>query len=206
MDMEMAQKVDVGRGQFSEHLSLVVPERGESHREEAQLSVDQFCAKIAERFQVRVTDIGLLRIEGMLLRFVWPSELAKVASIPLNSRAVAARTATSKRAEMFNNFVAISHWSFFETVRLRNSTEQNSQVIQKLMSAPVLDADGQVLGVLQVSRKGLTPEAAGPDFRISDLLALKVAAAELVTTMPGLQAASVEPGYKLSFHNHHGTR
>jgi hypothetical protein len=124
----------------------------------------------------------------------------------LNSRAVAARTATTKRAEMFNNFISISHWSFFETVRLGGSTDQNSQTIQKLMSAPIMDANGQVLGVLQVSRKGATPEAAGPDFRVADLLALKVAAAELAPLMPDLQAAGVKPGYKLSFHNHRGIR
>jgi GAF domain-containing protein len=42
-------------------------------------------------------------------------------------------------------------------------------VIQKLMSAPVLAANGEVIGVIQVSRKAPRPAAAGPDFTTDDL-------------------------------------
>ena len=49
----------------------------------------------------------------------------------------------------------------------------DDQVIQKLMSAPVLTADGEVIGVIQVSRKAPRPDAAGPDFTAEDLRTLE---------------------------------
>jgi len=40
--------------------------------------------------------------------------------------------------------------------------------IQKLMSAPVLGAEG-VVGVIEICRKGTSAPAAGPDFSPADL-------------------------------------
>ena len=47
--------------------------------------------------------------------------------------------------------------------------------IQKIMSAPLI-ADGKVVGVVQISRKGKNGPAAGPDFTIKDLTALMATA------------------------------
>ena len=41
------------------------------------------------------------------------------------------------------------------------------------MSAPILVGDGQVVGVIQVSRKAPRPAAAGPDFTPEDLRKLE---------------------------------
>ena len=49
--------------------------------------------------------------------------------------------------------------------------------IQKIMSAPIVDEEGDVLGVIQISRKGPAPISAGPDFTIDDLHRLEKAAA-----------------------------
>jgi len=46
-------------------------------------------------------------------------------------------------------------------------------VIQKLMSAPVSGQNGEVMGVIQVSRKAPRPAAAGPDFTAEDLRKLE---------------------------------
>jgi hypothetical protein len=48
----------------------------------------------------------------------------------------------------------------FELVKL-GDTGLDAQVIQKLMSAPVVVGNGQVVGVIQVSRKAPRPAAGG---------------------------------------------
>jgi hypothetical protein len=60
-------------------------------------------------------------------------------------------------------------------------TEQNT--IQKLMSAPVLDPQRKVLGVVQVCRKGFDPNTAGPDFTLDDLQQLELAA-KVLSNLP----------------------
>jgi hypothetical protein len=90
--------------------------------------------------------------------------------IPLISSSQAARTASSKRAEIFNNFAAVRHSSVFETVKVGG---ENGQAIQRLMSAPIVSPEGDVLGVMQISRKGATPLDAGAEFEMSDLHTLR---------------------------------
>jgi len=133
---------------------------------------EALCARVAEIFQVRETEVALLELTGSLLNFLYPPELKAAGAIPLFSSAVAARTAQSKRAEIFNSFTQVKHFSVFELVKLGDSG-LDDQVIQKLMSAPVLTADGEVIGVIQVSRKAPRPDAAGPDFTAEDLRTLE---------------------------------
>jgi hypothetical protein len=143
-------------------------------------TAQQFCAALAKLFGVRPTEVALLRLEKGLLSFLHPEQLKTAGSIPVSSSsAVAAHTASTKKTELFNSFVKIKHASIFESVKLTVSddgepTGQNT--IQKLMSAPVLDAQRKVLGVLQVSRKGYDVNTAGPDFSQDDLQQLELAA------------------------------
>jgi hypothetical protein len=133
---------------------------------------ESICACVAKIFQVRETEVALLELSGRLLNFVYPAELTTAGAIPLSSSAVAARTVQTKRAELFNDFTKVKHFSVFELVKLGN-TGLDEQVIQKLMSAPVLATNGEVIGVIQVSRKAPRPAAAGPDFTPDDLLKLE---------------------------------
>lgn len=146
---------------------------------EHPLTTEQFCEELARIFRVQVTEVALLRLEGNALRFVFPPELQSVGSIPLSSSAVAAHTAATKRGDLFNSFAKVKHASVFEVVKLHQAEgDAQSQVspIQKLMSAPVLDAKGKVLGVVQISRKGAESCLAGPDFTRDDLQQLERAA------------------------------
>lgn len=134
-------------------------------------------------FQVRQSEIALLRVENNLLRFLFPEELKTAGSIPLSSSsAVAAHTATTKKVELYNNFTRVKHVSIFETIKLssvENSGAPQAAVIQKLMSAPVLTPQGSVLAVIQVCRKGYDLPSAGPDFTLNDLHRLETAAASI---------------------------
>jgi len=130
------------------------------------------CACVARIFQVRETEVALLRLSGTLLNFLHPAELRTAGAIPIASSSVAAQTARSKQAELFNSFAKVAHFSVFELVKLGDSG-LDEQVIQKLMSAPVLAANGKVIGVIQVSRKASRPAMAGPDFTPNDLRKLE---------------------------------
>ena len=140
----------------------------------------QFCAALARLFGVRATEVALMLLQKGLLGFLYPEELKTAGSIPISSSsAVAAHTASTKKTELFNAFVKVKHASIFESVKLirpedGDQTEQNA--IQKLMSAPVLDAKRKVLGVIQVCRKGFDPAHSGPDFTLDDLQQLELAA------------------------------
>jgi hypothetical protein len=138
----------------------------------AKSTPEVICARVARIFEVRETEVALLELSGSMLNFLFPAELKTAGGIPLTSSAVAARTAQTKRAELFNGFTQVKHFSVFELVKLGN-TGLDDQVIQKLMSAPVLATNGEVVGVIQVSRKAPRPAAAGPDFTKEDLKKLE---------------------------------
>jgi hypothetical protein len=149
----------------------------------------EFCSALAKLFGVRPTEVALMRLEKGLLSFLHPEQLKTAGSIPVSSSsAVAAHTASTKKTELFNAFVKVKHASIFESVKLNNSdgelTGQNA--IQKLMSAPVLDPQRKVLGVVQVSRKGFDTATAGPDFSQDDLQQLELAA-KVVSSLPFLK-------------------
>jgi hypothetical protein len=146
-----------------------------------------FCSALAKLFGVRATEVALMRLEKGLLSFLYPEQLKTAGSIPVSSSsAVAAHTASTKKTELFNAFVKVKHASIFESVKLNSSedVERSGQnAIQKLMSAPIIDAQRKVLGVIQVCRKGFDPATAGPDFTLDDLQQLELAA-KVLSTLP----------------------
>ncbi len=145
---------------------------------------ERIAAELAKAFGVQPDEVGILRIEKNSLVFAYPARLHNVGSIPLNtSGSVAVRTANSKRAEVINNFAQIKHTSIFEAVDVGGKSKTPGEkkqlnVIQKLMSAPVMGQNG-VAGVIQISRKGPTAPASGPDFTPPDLQKLASIASSL---------------------------
>jgi hypothetical protein len=135
------------------------------------VDIESLCDAIARIMGVNANGVGLLRVRGLSLEFVYPFALKSAGRIPLSSSAVAANTATYKKAEIFNNFAKVHHNSVFELVPLGGSAKTNTdpQRIQKLMSAPVVDVNHKVTGVVQISRKARTRDEAGFDFTDEDL-------------------------------------
>jgi hypothetical protein len=166
---------------------------------------ERMCALLATLFEVRVTEVGLLRVIDQTLRFVHPTELQSAGYIPLSSSAVAARTAVGKIPELFNQFASVPHHTFFETVKLkaREADEPTHQTIQKLMSAPILDEGNETIGVVQVSRKGISRAAAGADFTMDDLDSLERVARRVAYLLPEiLHVKPREQGATLTFIGH----
>lgn len=124
--------------------------------------------QISKAFGVKADEVAVLALAqgDKFLRFIVPEKLQKVGDIPMTStNSLAVRTARDKRPEVINNFAAARHPTVFEAVPLG---AQRGEPIQKIMSAPV-NAEGKVVGVMQVSRKGKTGTASGPDFTPKDL-------------------------------------
>lgn len=144
---------------------------------------ETICESVAGRFGVGRTEIALLEVSGNVLRFLFPAELKKVGAIPLSSASVAARTARTGRSDLFNAFTRVKHLSVFEVVKIGESGA-HTEVIQKLMSAPIVDPNGTIIGVIQVSRKAQHPSSAGADFTTDDLRKLESVAASIGRKMP----------------------
>ena len=103
------------------------------------LDVSMVLAKV---FKVQYAEVALLRLEGGLLKFIFPEHLRTTGAIPISSKAVAAHTALSKKAEIFNNFARVKHASIFETIKPVGAEAEDPAPpapIQKLMSVPILD-------------------------------------------------------------------
>jgi hypothetical protein len=139
---------------------------------------------LAKVFKVQYAEVALLRLEGGLLKFIFPEHLRTTGAIPISSKAVAAHTALIKKAEIFNNFARVKHASIFETIKPVGAEAEDPAPpapIQKLMSVPILDQHLTVLGVIQISRKGLDPRFT-QDFSREDLHDLELAAGVLAAS------------------------
>lgn len=150
---------------------------------------DTVCLKLARILSVNRSEIALLRLEKGSLRFIFPVELRSAGVLPLSGSAVAARTAATRTPLLSNSFMRVRHASLFEAVKLSTAEEDRNMEqmpIQKIMSVPVVADKNGVLGVIQVSRKGLDARLAGADFTGEDLKKLEKAA-EILARMRFMQ-------------------
>ena len=145
-------------------------------------SPEAICASVADVFKVRKTEVALLEVSGNVLKFLYPAKLTKIGAIPLSSSAVAARTARTRKSDLFNTFTRVKHSSVFEVVKL-GETSEDVEVIQKLMTVPILSTSNEVIGVVQVSRKAYSPAKAGDDFTLDDLRKLESVAVSIARQM-----------------------
>jgi len=168
-------------------------------------TLDGICTELAKLFSVRNTEVGVLRLEGDFLRFLYPAELQEAGRIPISGSGVAAKTARTKKSELYNNFANVPHRTVFELIKLKDMeapAEDAPPKIQKLMSAPILGERKRVLGVVQVSRKGFHPAGAGPDFTITELEDLERTARRVATLKPEvLDGETKKPRWRFELQN-----
>lgn len=132
-------------------------------------ALESIASALAKMVGVHADEVAILELRDKALLFVLPARLRAVGSIPMTSTAaLAARTARERRSDIVNNFAQSRHASVFEGVPLGRRT---GVCIQKLISAPIIQKH-EVLGVVQISRKGETGLDCGPDFNPSDLKVL----------------------------------
>jgi hypothetical protein len=148
-----------------ERLADAIEDEGSDH---AQISFASVAERIAKSLSVRTDEVAILGVSHRWqhLHFVVPEALKNVGFIPLSSKsALAARTTRDSRPEIINDFTSVKHASVFEGVKF---AAESAEAIQKIMSAPIL-SESRVVGVIQISRKGASVKAAGPDFTADDL-------------------------------------
>lgn len=134
----------------------------------SQISLTNIGERIAKSLGVKADEIAIMGVSNKWrhLHFLVPESLKQVGFIPLSSTsAIAARTARESRPDIMNNFASVRHATVFEGVKTGN---ESSELIQKMISAPILSGE-KVVGVIQVSRKGLNAKEAGADFTADDL-------------------------------------
>jgi hypothetical protein len=140
----------------------------ESDNATAAISLPSVADRIAKHLGVRTDEVAILGISNRWrhLHFLVPVALKNVGFIPLSSNsALAARTARENKPEINNAFAAVRHATVFEGVKAATTTGES---IQKIISAPILN-DDKVIGVIQISRKGMNAVEAGADFSAEDL-------------------------------------
>jgi hypothetical protein len=126
---------------------------------------------LAKLFGVDMDEVAILKFvpKYKSLKFVVPERLTPVGTIPLTSTtALAARTARERKPELVNNFSTARHANVFEAIPMGRDP---SELIQKIMSAPILDGT-RVHGVVQISRKARSLSQAGADFTQQELRTL----------------------------------
>jgi hypothetical protein len=139
-----------------------------SEKSEHEISLPSVAERIAKILGVKAEEVAILAVSTKWrhLHFLVPQALKNVGFIPLSSpSALAARTVRENRTDVNNNFHETRHASVFEGVK---SESLSAEAIQKIISAPIVFGD-KVVGVIQISRKGVSPSDAGPDFASDDV-------------------------------------
>lgn len=108
---------------------------------------------LANQFNVNKEDIAILFEKVGALSFIWPFTLNNCA-VPIDEKSTAGKTYCQKKTFIFNKFVEVAHVSLFE--KFVKDENQKSLPIQKIISTPIT-INGEVKGVLQISRKGASP-------------------------------------------------
>lgn len=165
-------------GPLSLEIGRIVDEQSKSGKEPDSAFLTRLTEHLSKGFGVKADEVGVLLLsgDGKQLTFLIPEKLQKVGSIPMTSSAsLAVRTARDRRPEVINNFTAAKHPTVFEAIPM---SQERGTPIQKIMSAPLM-TEGKAVGVIQISRKGKTPGAAGADFTGKDLQELVAVGAVL---------------------------
>ena len=157
-------------------LLLVVAKLVDEMRKAGTLPTEQdlnrLAAQISSGFKAKKEEVAILRLypDSRVLSFLFPIRLAVIGAIPLTTaHSLAAKTIRDKRGEIVNNFPNYKHPTVFEAVDL--SDEEKAVPIQKIMSSPMI-LEGNVVGVIQISRKARPGDPVGPDFTPADLAQL----------------------------------
>ncbi len=95
------------------------------------------------------------------LTFAYPFHLAHGNTLPVDRESIAGRVVLSKKPSVENDVPNEPHRDFFERIP---DTEGAVRPIQRMIAAPLVTAEGEVIGVVEICRTGSTP----PDFSPQD--------------------------------------
>ncbi len=130
--------------------------------------------ELASDFLVRAlaknTESGLVAVlkveaDDQQLTFAFPEHLAVGNFLPIDRDSFAGKVVLSKSPLIENQVAKEPHKDFFERIPGNGGP---ILPIQKMVAAPLVNREGEVFGVVEVSRTGPTRDAAGEDFTPRD--------------------------------------
>ncbi|MDF1581381.1 MAG: GAF domain-containing protein [Desulfuromonadales bacterium] len=147
---------------------------------ERERRLEMIVREIAAFFGVRSHEVGLFKIDpaGRNASLSWPpSRRGSMVNFPLKSfvTSLVALTIKDRQPRIDNTFADTNHLHMME--RTPDDPEHRLP-IQKIISVPAI-WDNSVRWVIQVSRKGRTPDEAGADFTAVELDQLERIAATI---------------------------
>jgi hypothetical protein len=158
--------------ELQEHLeSLLTATSDKSEAANWLDALKMVVAHIAGAFTVTDSEVAILfkTKDGNGLKFASPPALAKGANIiPLKVWSLAGNVVKAGTGSLDNNFTERKHLSIYEHIKIGGL---KTGPIHKII-ATAIKIEGEVFGVVEVSRKGKTPDEAGPDFTTADLALL----------------------------------
>ncbi len=141
-------------------------------------AVKTIASFLAQRFAVSEQEIALLllRQDKKVLRFAYPLEhfRGETNLFPVNSPGVATNVVRSGRGIIHNDMSQVGHLEIYERISTGGGKPKE---IQKMIAAPLTLSRGEVIGVVEVSRKGKNPQEAGSNFTPIELTQLTQVAA-----------------------------
>lgn len=148
-------------------------------------AVKTIASFLAKRFAVTEAEIALLllRPNRQVLRFAHPLEHFKGQTnvFPVNSPGIATTVVRSGRGMIHNDMSRVSRLEMYEWIPTGGGKPKE---IQKMIAAPLTLSGGEIIGVVEVSRKGKSPEEAGSNFTPAELTELTQIGAAVA---PGIQ-------------------
>ncbi len=151
-----------------EKLSRIADDKGPSKEGLAE-GAGVFAEAVGQELNVKGDEVAVLILTstGQTLKFVWPPMLVKSrAAFPAGHKAAfASSVVATLQGKVDNRVSASKHLRFYESVK---GAEMTGLPIQRMIAAPLVHG-GRALGVVEVSRKGQTPEESGPEFSPEDV-------------------------------------
>ncbi len=156
---------------MKEQLQAIVKAHGAS-REGLGQGAKVLAEAVAQSLKVKSDEVAimLLNTSGQTLVFVWPPPLfdGHAAFPAAHKTAIASSILATMKGKVDNKMAESKHLKFYELVK---GMETSKLPIQKMVALPLFVGDRK-LGVVEVSRKGKSPDEAGPNFTPEDAQAL----------------------------------
>ncbi len=152
---------------LNEQLEGIVRDRGAS-KAGLEAGAQALAQGVSEALKVKLEEVAILVLTSteQSLKFIWPPALSQGNAVfPVNHKnAVASGVLATMKGKVDNRLSESKHLKFYESVK---GMESSGLPIQKMVALPMV-AGERTVGVLEVSRKGRTPEEAGPNFTSQD--------------------------------------
>lgn len=152
---------------IKEDVKAISKEKGRG-REALGQAAKIIAAAVSKAVSVKSDEVAMLLLttSGNTMKFIWPPPLFESnAALPAEyQNAFASSVLKTMKGKVDNKVSESKHLKFFENVK---GMETSGVPIQKMIAVPMV-FEQKAIGVLEVSRKGNNPDAAGPNFTPED--------------------------------------